>query len=169
MSLVISKCRYCDRFSTAEHLAENNWWCGECGGPPKVATTDKPTPGPWKIDLDQRVQFLDTDNRVEVVFEIVGDDGAGTPCYATNQKDAALIAEAGTVYHETGFSPRDLHKRLLGARLARDHAIKQRNELLGAVKEYIAARADSRGNATDSIRTMDAKAALFAAIAKAEK
>jgi hypothetical protein len=52
------------------------------------------TPGPWTLTVDQGVQFIDTDNRIETVIEIVNGEAGITPCYATNEADARLIAAA---------------------------------------------------------------------------
>lgn len=77
-------------------------------------TTDanfKPTPGPWTSET--------TPSNVFVTRAIYGANGelvahVGIPGYRStpdvkqNTADAALIAEAGTVYHETGKTPRRL-------------------------------------------------------------
>jgi len=63
----------------------------------------KPTPGPWS--------FEDLPHRIikgaygEYVAEVITAD-AGTDDRDTS--NAALIAEAGTVFHETGMTPRQL-------------------------------------------------------------
>ncbi len=68
--------------------------------------TAKPTPGPWvyynnthNIALDHQVHA--PEQRVARIYAKRG-------VKSEAQANAALIAEAGTVYHETGLTPRQL-------------------------------------------------------------
>lgn len=74
----------------------------------------KPTPGVWELS---EARGSDGEHLV------VGGAGQsfGLIAAVTLMGDARLIAEAGTVLHETGLTPRELQK--------------QRDELLAALKE----------------------------------
>lgn len=78
--------------------------------------TEKPTKGPW------RVWYTDFSIGVQsIAAEHIDSDGDPTDICAMDNADyfgaaalhanADLIAEAGTVYHETGLSPRELLKQ----------------------------------------------------------
>ena len=88
------------------------------------SNASRPTPGPWVVDED--------DARDGCWFVPVIADGHGNVCevYGSeiflsitddDRANAALIAEAGTAYHDTGLTPRELAE--------------QRAELLAALRE----------------------------------
>lgn len=70
----------------------------------------KPTPGPcwvWVVEDDDDTSYM-------TVFERLDTQGRyeGVPiCRLQSEHAARLIAEAGTVFHETGLSPRQLAER----------------------------------------------------------
>ncbi len=86
----------------------------------------KPTPGPcwvWIVEDDDDTSYM-------TVFERLDTQGRheGVPiCRLQSEHAAGLIAEAGTLFHETGLSPRQLAERnaelleaLRALRLARE-------------------------------------------------
>lgn len=86
-----------------------------------MTDTIKPTPGPWvaKRNPASRPQ--------EGVYADSRNGGIVVACWGNpeHQKaDAALIAEAGTVFHETGLTPRQL--------------LEQRDELRDALADMLA-------------------------------
>lgn len=58
----------------------------------------KPTKGPWKGLQGANCHLFDM--RIE--------NESGLPVAFCDLEDAALIAESGTVYHETGLTPREI-------------------------------------------------------------
>lgn len=73
----------------------------------------KPTPGPWNWDSDQ----IKGDPLGRVRFRVVTSGKTITQCYYSSsdehaKDDARLIAEAGTVFHETQCTPRQLVERV---------------------------------------------------------
>lgn len=119
------------------------------------------TPGPWSIDAAGDVESQAV-RRIAVVCTAATQDGWSGSDFATEARqraNARLIAEAGTVAHETGLTPRQLAE--------------QRAELLEVVKKFIAwseAEEDHKGTTfwerVEMLRDLDDAAA--AAIAKAE-
>jgi hypothetical protein len=82
-----------------------------------MTDTAKPTPGDWVI------------NRHVVVPEVINANGGQAICLVTGRDwegNAALIAEAGTVHHETGLTPRQLMEQ-------RDTAYAERNQCVAAL------------------------------------
>lgn len=78
----------------------------------------KPTPGPWRVVAHNNPAVQPNDdwtvqgpNGEAICFE-----GKGLPEDGDN---STLIAEAGTVHHETGKSPRQLAEELKGLEAAR--------------------------------------------------
>ncbi len=82
----------------------------------------KPTPGPWIADDNESYSPWHIWSRMtptghgepgRLIAAVIGADDQA-------DDDACLIAEAGTVFHETGLSPRQI--------------LEQRDELLAAVR-----------------------------------
>lgn len=75
-----------------------------------MKTTAKPTPGPWTLtgvyDGGRTICMMRSHDRAN---NINGPENC-PPTWAgeTTQANAELILEAGTVYHETGLSPREI-------------------------------------------------------------
>lgn len=63
-------------------------------------TEGKPTPGPWRT--------YDDNSQPALGGLHVATEKHGHICSCETQEDAAFIAEAGTVFHETGLTPRQL-------------------------------------------------------------
>lgn len=81
----------------------------------------KPTPGPWIVDtwaIYSAVQLDETGKTQEMP---ILEGGSGRD--ADGLDNLKLAAEAGTVHHETGLSPRELLEQ-------RDDAIRHLRELL---------------------------------------
>ncbi len=83
----------------------------------------KPTPGPWLMDSRDEENRKYPETVVGYpIFSIVNGDERLVACvcnqWVTNKsvdeftKNVELIAEAGTVYHETGLTPRELKNKL---------------------------------------------------------
>jgi hypothetical protein len=93
-----------------------------------MINTAKPTPGPWK-QYPVYTGEIDENYRTIEGAQCVLDNGTGFNVTGfIREVDAALMAEAGTVFHETGLTPRQLLDRL--NRLQQDysktqHEIKQ--------------------------------------------
>lgn len=73
----------------------------------------KPTPGVWKWDSDP----VKGDPLGRVRFRVVTIGKTITQCYYSSsdenaEADARLIADAGTVFHTTGLTPRQLVERV---------------------------------------------------------
>lgn len=66
-------------------------------------TTGKPTPGPWLVGRDCIMKRDANGNPERHIVEYCWPDSE-----AQAHADHCLIAEAGTVYHETGLTPRQL-------------------------------------------------------------
>lgn len=79
----------------------------------------KPTPGPWKTNPKIPLTILTERGALNLASCHTAMDFP----YAELAANAALIAEAGTVHHETGLSPRELLEQ-------RDDAIRHLKELL---------------------------------------
>lgn len=86
-----------------------------------MKTTAKPTPGPWKVHdpatarpsarggIDNRLMVIHPDGERLICDLSTGYHGSKGPIpEAERLANAELIAEAGTVYHETGLSPREI-------------------------------------------------------------
>lgn len=83
-----------------------------------MTDTAKPTPGPWDVQehgLNERlIPFsifgnLSSEKKNWVLIAKLYSTGPlGADC---SERNAALIAEAGTVYHETNLTPRQLLER----------------------------------------------------------
>lgn len=124
----------------------------------------KPTPGPWHADKNGAIWRRSPAELYENGGGVAGDKpvatvhkgwhGEGEEGYPV-QDNARLIAEAGTVFHETQLSPRQL--------------VEQRDELLAACMhcEYMLTRYAIDHVNHDEIED-DALATLRAAIAKCE-
>lgn len=88
----------------------------------------KPTPGPWMAI--NATSYLDEGPSWMIAGVAHCGDGE------LSEANARLIAEAGTVYHETGFSPRQLAE--------------QRAELLAACEERLHAQTLIEEKAADN-------------------
>lgn len=122
----------------------------------------KPSPGPWLVGCgygNHGVRIVGGDgsyavcNVAHVEKDIKDKEGRviGTERIERAWSDVSIIMQAGTVYHETGLTPRQL--------------VEQRNELLSALRMYIKA---GFGNSTDHYAQADAANAARAIIAKVE-
>jgi hypothetical protein len=83
-----------------------------------MTDTAKPTPGPWVAKRNQ------ASRPQEGVYVDSQNGGIIVACWGNlkhREADAALIAEAGTVYHETNLTPRQL--------------LEQRNRLASRVRD----------------------------------
>jgi len=116
---------------------------------PKDISSGKPTPGPWHV--------VCTPGHNGIGEVRVYSSDMGLPIATVNSNwpgrtvDAAFIAEAGTVYHETNLTPRQL--------------LEQRNELLNAVEGFI--KSFHHSVITDDLEQFPAMAAGIAAMNKA--
>lgn len=63
----------------------------------------KPTPGPWCVSSTNQYQY-----KVASITSSTGIYADTVPTPNSIMSDATLIAEAGTVFHECGLSPRGL-------------------------------------------------------------
>ena len=79
-----------------------------------MTDTAKPTPGPWTAGPKQADESVNVNSGILHIARV--HQGA----IANAVANAALITEAGTVFHETGFTPRQL--------------LEQRDELLSVVQ-----------------------------------
>lgn len=78
-------------------------------------TDAKPSPGPWRSRTYRMcVQVVDDHGEIVTNIGVALYKGG---CFNTKKANAELIAEAGTVYHETGCTPRQLLQQ-------RDEALK---------------------------------------------
>ena len=69
----------------------------------------KSTPGPWDYDGDDSVASQDWEGDGYEIFSRDSNGDIDEPIgTALTEEDARLIAEAGTVAHETGMTPRQL-------------------------------------------------------------
>lgn len=109
----------------------------------------RPTPGPWEAGT-RTVTAPETEGRLGMSLTLHGGN------VDDNRANARLIAEAGTVYHETGLTPRQLAE--------------QRAELLSVVdrlcKQFYAAGIGYLKNSDDPAEKLHYMAR--AAIAKAK-
>lgn len=117
----------------------------------------KRTPGPWlrsgNLVYARNEHGLNSmDLRVHV-HRSNGNGKTGAEAIAEEEANARLIAEAGTVHHETGLTPRQLAE--------------QRRELLDALAELISIRDSDGDEWFGSGRLDDALADAREAIAKA--
>ncbi len=106
-----------------------------------MTTNSKPTPGEWRAECVG--SYGRHDNPADL-YEIT--NGHTRIAEYVDARDAPLLAEAGTIYHETGLTPRQLAE--------------QRAELLAVVK----AVTELRGFEADEPYGI----AIRAAIARAE-
>lgn len=115
----------------------------------------KPTPGPWEAErIDNRNCF---DIKCECGFFIATcHDGGRSESNA--EDNARLIAEAGTVFHNTGLSPVQL--------------VEQRDALLAACKKLVEWEAREKDHAIGFMERINLCEAAFqmmyAALAKCE-
>ena len=94
-----------------------------------MTSTSKPTPGPWRNNgclIEGSKMGLQI---AQVQYRYAGDN-IGFACQSKGEAfaTARLIAEAGTVYHETGCSPRKLATMCAKERSHRFDVEDQRNE-----------------------------------------
>lgn len=117
----------------------------------------KPTPGPWSVDDAQ------PGDAFRYVIHGDGDSFGGICRISTNgnanaESDARLIAEAGTVFHNTGLSPVQL--------------VEQRDELMAACKKLVEWEAREKDHAIGFMERINLCEAAFqmmyAALAKCE-
>lgn len=76
-----------------------------------MSESSKPTPGPWAVDSAQagdlyRYVYAGNDETFGYVCRLSLNGNANT------EADARLIAEAGTVFHERGLTPRGLVEQI---------------------------------------------------------
>lgn len=87
----------------------------------------KPTPGPWEATCsNENGYYPEWFIRVPGEPPVISYEIAKIASYrpdGTDESDARLIAEAGTVFHSTGLSPVQL--------------VEQRDELLAALKDLL--------------------------------
>ena len=84
-----------------------------------MTTNSKPTPGEWRAECVG--SYGRHDNPADL-YEIT--NGHTRIAEYVDARDAPLLAEAGTIYHETGLTPRQLAE--------------QRAELLAALRPFAA-------------------------------
>lgn len=101
----------------------------------------KPTPGVWNWDSDP----IKGDPLGRVRYRVVTIGKTITQCYYSSsdehaKDDTRLIAEAGTVFHETGLTPRQLVERVkeLGEACRHCEDLFMRHEINRANGEEIA-------------------------------
>lgn len=70
----------------------------------------KPTPGPWAINTGGQVYSKHPSYDTQTIAKI--DISCLPTRYVRNYGDAELIVEAGTVFHETNLTPRQLLERV---------------------------------------------------------
>lgn len=103
----------------------------------------KPTPGPWTQGQGAcGSSCVWTDGHTQPPSGAMGEDSTWIDC--NTKGNAALIAEAGTVHHETGLTPRQL--------------VEQRDalaEALMSVIENCEQHGDFRNGVTDPTGTID--------------
>lgn len=123
----------------------------------------KPTPGPWAVARMTPCRVDTASGSISISWSSNNDSGARE---REAEANARLIAEAGTVFHNTGLSPRQLVERV--------------KELEGALRAYESARSDlfshtfsngvfnAWGQAHDCRALNDAHLQARAALAKCE-
>lgn len=113
----------------------------------------KPTPGPWIADNNEGFSAWTIWSRMTpygngapgpVVARIDGDS-------AEADDSARLIAEAGTVFHECGLSPREL----LEAAREKDASINELVDALRGITEMCEFHGDFSNGVTDPTGTID--------------
>jgi len=92
----------------------------------------KPTPGPWKLDNQA------ANGESEIGISRSWDHGGASICVVDSSRDARqlladanLIAEAGTVYHETGLTPREI----LAQRDELSRAVENARQIIASLAE----------------------------------
>jgi hypothetical protein len=80
----------------------------------------KPTEGEWKAEREEEFRFEITSQDDVHIATLDWPWSGEDPEFRELEANANLIAEAGTVYHETGLTPREI--------------LAQRDELLAAIK-----------------------------------
>jgi hypothetical protein len=68
----------------------------------------KPTEGPWKADREEEFRFEITSQDDTHIATLDWPWSSEVSEFRELEANAALIAEAGTVYHETGLTPREI-------------------------------------------------------------
>lgn len=110
----------------------------------------KPTPGPWHADKHGRIWRRPPSDLYENGGGVAGDKplatvnkgwfGEGEEGYPVDA-NARLIAEAGTVHHETGLTPRQLVERVkemeeaLRCYMDAIHYAQDKKALMAAIKD----------------------------------
>jgi len=107
----------------------------------------KPTPGTWRVDPNDRSCVITEALGVGDIVCLSPSEGGFEESAKHWEANAALIIEAGTAYHETGLTPRQL--------------VEQRDDLLAALRMYIKA---GFGNSTDYYAQSDAYNAAIKAL-----
>ena len=75
-----------------------------------MTNTAKPTPGPWHV---VRIPGHNGIGELKIYSSDMGLPVAtAKSCWSRRKEDANLIAEAGTVFHETNLTPRQLVERV---------------------------------------------------------
>lgn len=82
-----------------------------------MSEASKPTPGPWFVGSSGAFKVASVTNATAIYSD-------HPPSEKAIVADAALIAEAGTVHHETGLTPRQL--------------VEQRDALIESMKKIVA-------------------------------
>lgn len=153
------------------------------------ASGHTPTPGPWEISDKNRTNVM---HGKRAICSTGGyQDSSDIEGVAlTNEANARLIAEAGTVAHETGLTPRQLadevenmnkvwaaERQNAAKELSKiaDSYIAQRNELLSPIKDsieildvLIEARENQIGGPCEVARCLRSRFKLLAAKAQQE-
>lgn len=121
----------------------------------------KPTPGPWIHGnwLKKLGGGIDEAGWCEV-WRVEADGGQSLPFVACKHQDmqanAALIAEAGTVHHETGLTPRQLVEQ----RDALAEALLQTTDVYEAMRSKLAEMYPQDGWSAETMTIDQARAAL---------
>lgn len=75
----------------------------------------KPTPGPWRVSRTNAGLFI-SGAQPGYFCEVYAGNKTSMVHIPEQEANARLIAEAGTVYHETGLTPRQLAEQLRAIR-----------------------------------------------------
>lgn len=99
----------------------------------------KPTPGPWCVSSTNQYQY-----KVASITSSTGIYADTVPTPNSIMPDATLIAEAGTVFHECGLSPRELLEAMRSMRQEME-AIRDCAEEDGQSRDYASRQSEIRG------------------------
>ena len=95
-----------------------NWMLGSGSGSATATAEDrqatminaaKPTAGPWRFEYNDHFFEVRAEGRYRGgICNVHSAEYIGGITRSESEANASLIAEAGTVYHETGLTPREL-------------------------------------------------------------